>query len=318
MILTFGRTEEQSSHYDEQQFVALNSRQLKELQGKCSDTIIYANPTYVVPPPTPCGSIHEDDDDGDEIFSRPSDYDLRAEHKYLHKDLRRLLGTSYTGFHIATESSNPEEFFESSNNRSSYYEEPLVEPGRDPNAELTSFINRVDKEFQRADAKANGDYDVEDERYDSDGSTRYEGGTRNVFQPPRSQIPAQAIIIYLLFEKGLHMSKVAEMLGPLEEKFVYKHESRWWNGYRIPQHTQLNDKIVEKVLKVRIQSFSHFERSCQTRFTDYVEISGFKRPAILNIADLELCTGCEGTKAVVGSGTRQSGEKDAACPSKDS
>jgi hypothetical protein len=130
------------------------------------------------------------------------------------------------------------------NNCSSWYHEPLIEQGRDPNGELISFINRIDQEYDRDTATDNG-YELES---DIDSVTLYDQ-THNILQRPRSQLVGQALIQYLLF-KGLLISKVAEMLGPLDETFLYKSESRWWNGYRVPQHTQLNDRIVEKVLVV--------------------------------------------------------------------
>lgn len=154
LSLTFRRTEAQIAQYDEQQLVALTPRQLKELQGKSIDCIVYAHPIYMVPPPTPCGSdscsIQGDDDEGEgDVFGRPNDNDTKAEHNYLHKDLRKMFGP-HTGFHITPDSGDEKTFFEHSN-RSSYYNEPLVELGHDPNAELISFVNMVDKEFQRAD-----------------------------------------------------------------------------------------------------------------------------------------------------------------------
>jgi hypothetical protein len=77
----FQWTEEQIAHHNEQQLVALTPHQLRELQGKSTDTIIYANPTYMVPPPTPCGSDagsvcgEDDDEDEERVFGRPEDED---------------------------------------------------------------------------------------------------------------------------------------------------------------------------------------------------------------------------------------------------
>jgi hypothetical protein len=168
----------------------------------------------------------------------------QAEHKYLHKDLRKLLGP-YTGFHITPGTTNPDLFFEH-NNCSSWYNEPFIIPARDAHSELISFVSMIDQEYERAAATENGYAQGSD--IDSDASSNYDQ-TKNILQRPRSQLAGQALIQYLLF-KGIPIHEVAEMLGSLDETFLYKSESRWWNGYRVPQHTQLNDKIVEKVLVI--------------------------------------------------------------------
>ena len=104
----------------------------------------------------------------------------------------------------------------------------------------------IDQEYEASAARENG---CEQELIIDSGACSTFDHTKNVLQRPRSQLVGQALIQYLLF-KGHPIQKVAEMLGPLEEKFLYKSESRWWKGYRIPQHTQLNDKIVEKILVI--------------------------------------------------------------------
>lgn len=123
-------TEEQITEYNEHNLVALTTQQLKELQGKSADNITYAHPVYTVPPSTPTlqESYLDDDEDEGDVFGRPDDEDPAAEHKYLHKDLRKLLA-AYTGFHIAP-GTGEDKIFDHYSNRSDYYGMPLIEKGR--------------------------------------------------------------------------------------------------------------------------------------------------------------------------------------------
>lgn len=242
-------TDGQIAEYHEHNLVALTTRQLKQLQGKSTDTITYANPVYIVPPSTPTGSeFGDDEEDEGDVFGRLEDEDPKAEHKYLHKDLRNLLGP-YTGFHIAP-GTGCAKIFERTNNRSAYYGMPLIEKGRHHKRELVGFVNMIDQEFERFTAMENGEYEIEDEGedFDSNASSDYDQ-TQNVLHRPRSQLAGQALIQYLLFS-GHSIDNVAKLLAPLDKKFLYESESRWWRNCRVPQHTQLTDKIVEKVLEV--------------------------------------------------------------------
>ena len=123
-------TEEQVEEYNEHNLVALTTQQLKELRGKSADNITYAQPVYTVPPSTPTldeSDLDVEGEDEGEAFGRPEDDDPAAEHKYLNKDLRKLLG-AYTGFHIAP-ATGEDMIFDRSINRSDYYGMPLIEKG---------------------------------------------------------------------------------------------------------------------------------------------------------------------------------------------
>lgn len=92
------------------------------------------------------------------------------------------------------------------------------------------------------------DGDDDDDDAASNASSDYDQ-TQNILNRPRSQLPGQAIILHLLYS-GHRLNNVAKLLGPLEKKFLYESESRWWKGYRVPQHTQLTETILEKVVEI--------------------------------------------------------------------
>jgi hypothetical protein len=66
---------------------------------------------------------------------------------------------------------------------------------------------------------------------------------------PRHQTPAGALIIYL-YSRGMDVRSIGEKLGGLDKDFLYKNESRWWKGIRIPEHLDFDEKIVEKVMEI--------------------------------------------------------------------
>ena len=253
--------EGQIAHYNECNLAALSSKKLKELQEKNPGQVIYANPVYKVPNPTPTDGEPDEEElemrKGGEraVWGCQDDPDPLAEHQYLNKDLRMMRGP-YKGFHIipGTNGITPE-IFGKHNNLSDYYGMPLIEIGRNRKWEELGFVNLAEAEFLRAMAeKTDGaDYGYANRYAHEDGSRSPsdsdDGWVPNVLNRPRAQLPGQALMIYLNYS-GLGNEMMPRLCGRLNEKFLYEHESRWWNGYRIPQHTQLTYTIAEKVLAI--------------------------------------------------------------------
>jgi hypothetical protein len=84
--------------------------------------------------------------------------------------------------------------------------------------------------------------------YDSDSSSHYDS-TENFFRPPRSHPPAQSLILYLR-SRGLGISEIAHKIAILGQGFLYSHESRIINGYRVPEYWDMDDSVLEKLTKV--------------------------------------------------------------------
>jgi hypothetical protein len=249
-------TEDQIEEYNEHILVALTTQQLKELQGKSADGIIYANPVYADPPGSPTDGQYEEEElapifgDGEAaIWGSPEDDDPEAEYKYIHKDLRKLLGP-YKGFHVAPGTASKPEIFDQPENLSDYYGMPLVETGRNHKFELIGLVNLVEQEYQRAGAEGSGDYGYENRDPDEvDSASSDYDQTLNVLCRPRSQLPGQALMIYLLYS-GFSIDDMAKVLRGVDETFLYESDSRWWKGYRIPQHTQFTELIAEKTISI--------------------------------------------------------------------
>ena len=249
-------TEDQIEDYNEHILVALTTQQLKELQGKSADGIIYANPVYADPPSSPTDGQYEEEEmapifgDGEAaVWGSPEDDDPEAEYKYMHKDLRKLLGP-YKGFHVALGTASRPEIFDQRDNLSDYYGMPLVETGRNHKFELIGLVNLVEQEYQRVGAEDGGDYGYENRDPDEvDSASSDYDQTMNVLCRPRSQLPGQALMIYLLYS-GFSIDDMAKILRGVDETFLYESESRWWKGYRIPQHTQFTELIAEKTISI--------------------------------------------------------------------
>jgi hypothetical protein len=171
------------------------------------------------------------------------------------KELQRLLG-HHPGFFIVA-GSYEVDFSDAPNNLSDFYRIPLIESQASWGSNLVKIKDGEEDSVDNATLAAEieqrvlpfmgdhstfispaGDVDVVDPSRNP-----------NIVQRPFSQVPAQAIIIYLLF-RGMAVDEICKKLASLTDDFLYKATSRWCGDLRVPEHTQLNDNIVEKVLEI--------------------------------------------------------------------
>jgi hypothetical protein len=203
-------------------------------------------------------------------FSRPRTQSLTArqqgEHVHIYKDLRKVLGRPGTPLalpygtpRVAYSEDGPVEVYAKlqakvkphaddkadvkedieiheylqGTNFSSYYHEPLVEEGNDMSS-LESLLASVTQE-------------------DREKSIPFQSSEWSEFKAtlkrPRIQYPGQTLLLYLLYA-GFSLDDTIALLISCDETFLLKHSSSWWKEYRIPQHTQLNDRMVEKIIEV--------------------------------------------------------------------
>jgi hypothetical protein len=227
------------------------------MQRQSANAIIYADPLYKDPCSTPSGLLGEEY--GDELmneaecFGQANDADPQAQHNHLSKDLRKLLGP-YRGFHVVPGNGSPE-LFGNADNLSAYYGMPLIEPSRNHKWELVGMVKMMEQEYARAAANLGGDcgdygYENRDEDEVASNASSDCEKTQTVLFRPRSQLPGQALMLYLTYGGGLGLDFMAKVLAGCDEEFLFEYDSRWWKGYRIPQHTQLTDVIVEKVIGI--------------------------------------------------------------------
>jgi hypothetical protein len=215
--------------------VALTTAELKRLEGATVDGIEYLRNEYQIPPPSRATSDAGDPDD--EVDQYLTDNCIDSPQTNC-KDLRKILGP-YPGFYIVGGITQPGSF-DITNNHSDYYGMPLVEP------ELKWGSNQI---------KDQDELPTDDSMSDTSTAVSttslydYCELQQVAFKAPRSQAPGQALIIYLLF-RGTPINEICKKLGTLNVQFLHKCESRWWKLDRVPEHSQLNDNIVEKVLKI--------------------------------------------------------------------
>lgn len=212
--------------------VALTTAELKRLEGKTVEGIEYLKNEYQMPPPSRAPS--EDGDWEDEVDQYLTDNSTDSPHTNC-KDLRKIFGP-YPGFYIVGENANVSSF-DLANNLSDYYNIPLIEPVPKWGS---NHIKYDDDDDNLSTSSTAVSATSSDDAYELINMT---------FRAPRSQAPGQALIVYLMFH-GTPMSKICEMLGTLDIDFMHKLESRWWKLDRIPEHSQLNDDIVMKVLQI--------------------------------------------------------------------
>jgi hypothetical protein len=202
-------------------FMVLTTAELVKLKGATIDTIERIK-GYHGPPPSPEPEASEPGEFFDwieEDVPRPKC-----------KDLIRYLGMgSHSGFHLVKESNSDSTYLDP-NNLSDYYNLPLIYPDAQAAEEHDDVKNDG----------ASG--------YGSDDSSHYDS-TENIFRPPRSHPPAQSLILYLR-SRGLDISEIAHKIAILDQDFLYTHESRVINGYRVPEYWDMNENVLEKLTKV--------------------------------------------------------------------
>ena len=165
--------------------------------------------------------------------------DAECARKHEVKDLRHVQ-ERYSGFYIAAPTM-AESMLEVHQNYSDYYELPLVDPSGGSKIILGRGLEHQRRDTLFSEEYNPSDYTPFDEIPDDDKP--------RLIHPPRSQAPAQAIILHLLF-KGNTVDDVATELSLLDNDFLFKSESRWWKRTRVPELWQLNEPSVEEVLVV--------------------------------------------------------------------
>lgn len=67
-----------------------------------------------------------------------------------------------------------------------------------------------------------------------------------IFFPKRTQPPSYSLILYLIGH-GHSQLWTAEVVAGLSEMFVYNSSSRWWDGFRIPEHWELTATLADHI-----------------------------------------------------------------------
>jgi hypothetical protein len=173
----------------------------------------------------------------DNSASKQGDDEYAREHEL--KDLRHV-PKPYYGFYIAAPVSG-QSIVEVHDNYSDYYQLPLVDPRAGSRLILGIQLGHHRQETTFSEEYNPEDYIPDDEIPDDE--------IPNYVHPPRSQVPAQAIILHLLF-KGYAIDDIANELSLLDTDFLYKNESRWWKRTRVPELWQLNEPIIDDVVRV--------------------------------------------------------------------
>jgi hypothetical protein len=203
-------------------FRVLTTAELVKLKGATIDTIERIK-AYHGPPPTPEPEASEPED----LFDWIEEEDVP---RPKCKDLIRYLGAgSHSGFHLVKESNSDSTYLDP-NNLSGYYGQPLIYPDAQA-VEEHEEVNNDDKS-----------------ECDSDDSSSYDS-TENFFRPPRSHPPAQSLILYLR-SRGLDIGEIAHKIAILDQDFLYTHESRIVNGYRVPEYWDMNENVLEMLTEV--------------------------------------------------------------------
>jgi hypothetical protein len=247
-------TETQIADHHEHNLVVLTTKQLKELRSKLGDKIVYAHPVCQDPNSTPdteaCQSEEEEREELEQacagIWGEADHENPETEHK---KDLRKVLG-AYKGFHIVPGDGDFDLFY-GPNNLSDYYGMPLIEPGHNPKYEVGSR-NKAEIERSLArnvDPDGRGHYEARD-MDQSFLDPNYEPRKKHTFRA-RPQCPGQAMILYLMYKMGGYAPNyVANLITRCDAKLIYENDNLYWNGYRIPQHTELTDIIIDKIIQI--------------------------------------------------------------------
>lgn len=228
--------------------VALNTAELKNLNAATTEEIEYFKDKYSVPPPTPAGSEAGEPVDIDMLLDLEDDPVPGWEHhRNLHKYLINL-PVPYSGFYIVPGSFHTP--FDVAENMSDYYKMPLIDwapPEWGTNVDDDGKEDEGEENYKQFVVMF--DDDDEDKSTPNSGTSSNDNFVPNVLQRPRSQVPSQAMLVYLLY-KGIPCKKVFEMLAPLDDNFLYKHDSRWVGRTKIPEHSQFNDEVVKQVIAI--------------------------------------------------------------------
>jgi hypothetical protein len=64
--------------------------------------------------------------------------------------------------------------------------------------------------------------------------------------PKHSQPPSYSLMLYLIGHGHSHLW-TAEVVAALSERFVYNSSSRWWAGFRIPEHWEITAALADQV-----------------------------------------------------------------------
>lgn len=182
----------------------------------------------------------------DEIRRRDGQYAQENEIKDL-----RLVRPVFMGFYIAAPDLG-QLMDQVQSNFSSWYSIPIIDPGVD-----STIILGKEFEYNCYDTPLSEDYESDcciplDLIPDDDLPV--------LINPPRSQPPAQALILHLLF-RGRDIDEIADVLSRLDDEFLYKTESRFWNRVRIPQLWQLNEPAVLEILAAAQSSELWWEKT---------------------------------------------------------
>ena len=232
---------------DTERFIACTTAQLKSLDGDTLE-MIHVIKYYIGPPSTPVQEFNEIYNDLEEDHElKPWEIDptilppfvpfKEFDPDAVHKDLARHLGIRKAGLQILG-TQGPSNF-DVEDNLSDYYGMPILES---PEQYKSNYKVNDDKPevgdgisvIQTSERRFNVFHF--DENVSSDES---DGALGNIFYPVHSESPGESLVLYL-HGKGMSLDNVSDILGPLDNKWVYKWSSRWWNGFRIPDRTYIH------------------------------------------------------------------------------
>jgi hypothetical protein len=151
---------------------------------------------------------------------------------------------------------DPAKMYESEDNHSDYYGMPVIES---PNAftawetdlELAESKYKKDKKRKAHKVKINTTYDNSDDEDPKDKP--------NEFYPMHSQIASHSLILHLA-GRGNSGAMIGTLLGPLHETFIFRSESRYFRGLRIPEHWQFTPSSFATVMQHCKMDFQKWQR----------------------------------------------------------
>lgn len=219
-------------------FLAASTSQLIATDAKTVDKVRIIK-AYIGPSTTPIPerntssqAANAGDEEGVEMRSiTPSGppalkpfYELNP--KTVHQDLARLRGMRNFGIHVVAKTLPIK--FDVKSNLSYYYKLPMLES---PEEERGCYIDWMDL------PNGTGVSDIEGKNYPP--TLKPKGTTPTM-------APAHSLIIYLA-GKGKTVQSIVDVLFRLDEKWVYEWACRWFNGFRVPDHWEFDDNMVEAI-----------------------------------------------------------------------
>jgi hypothetical protein len=218
----------------------LTSKDMKYLEGRCIDKFDIVRPAYRIPPPTPriveAEAALPDPSNSQQMILLGEEHPAAVpSQQQNHKHRVQKDGLPHSDFHIVGGKNTTGSLYEHADNLSDYYGMPLIE---DPASLIRDSIkitpwSHVDDETITLASNVSSNYDQEE----------------NNFCKAKDQVPAQAMLLFLRGQ-GKSFKCIAKLMSGLDDTFLYKNQSRWWNGERISDLPDFDNQMVVKVLAI--------------------------------------------------------------------